>query len=169
MELLGVIPGLDKAVTNREGGSLVGSHVVKVEAGASQSVLDVVDDAALDGALVGADVGVHELPHLLLAGGLRAELGPVQRLAVLLALRGLTLGLGQVEPRVFPLEAALRLSSDLLGRVGLALFSEGGRRGRVLGLVLLDGGLDLVGLLLRGGRGLGVALLALFLRHILGH
>ena len=44
MELLGVIPGLDQAVANGVGSSLISTLIVKVEASASQSVLDVIDD-----------------------------------------------------------------------------------------------------------------------------
>ena len=48
MELLRVVPSLDQTVTNGVRHSLVGTLVVEVESGSRQSVLDVINDRALD-------------------------------------------------------------------------------------------------------------------------
>ena len=77
--LLGVVPCFEQAVAHRVCCGLISSHVVEVESGARQSVLDVIDDGSLDGLLVGANVGAHQLPHLFLPFvGWLAKLWPVQ-------------------------------------------------------------------------------------------
>ena len=123
MELIGVVPSLDQAVSDRVSCGLVGTLVIEVEPCPGQSVLDVVDDRALDGALVSALVGVHELPHLLLAAGRRTELRSVERV---LALGGIadTLRFVQVEARIPALaQATFRLVGLLVevGGIDLAL------------------------------------------------
>lgn len=65
--LLGVIPRLNQSIPNREGCSLVRRKVVEVEASASEGVLDVVDNLALNALAVGAHVRAHQLPHLVCA------------------------------------------------------------------------------------------------------
>ena len=83
----------------------------------------MIDDRSLDGALISALVGVHELPHLLLAAGRRTKLRSVQRV---LALGGITdaLRFVQVEARIPALaQATFRLVGLLVevGGVDLAL------------------------------------------------
>ena len=101
MVLLGVVPGLDQAIAHRVCGSLVSTLVIEIEACAGQSVLDVVDDRALDAALISADVRAHQLPELLLAFSafLGTELRPVQGRGLLLLI-----ALCHIESRVFPLD-----------------------------------------------------------------
>ena len=62
---VGVIPGLDQSVAYRVGSGLVCTEVVEVEPGSCKSVLDVVHDGSLNGALVCADVSVHQIPKLV--------------------------------------------------------------------------------------------------------
>jgi len=62
--LLGVVPSFDQAVAHRVAGGLVSAIVVEVESGASERVLHVVYDRALNGSLVVADVRAHQLPDL---------------------------------------------------------------------------------------------------------
>ncbi len=69
MELLSIVPSFDKTITHRICSGLVGAHVVEVESCAGKSVLHMVDDRSLDGALVATNVGTHQLPHFLLPVG----------------------------------------------------------------------------------------------------
>ena len=52
MELLGVVPSLDQAITDGVCCRLVSAFVVKVKASSGQSVLYMVDDGPLDGTLI---------------------------------------------------------------------------------------------------------------------
>ena len=63
---MGVIPGLDQSIAHRVGCSLVCSEIVEVEPCPCESVLNVIDDGSLDGALISANVSVHEIPQLVL-------------------------------------------------------------------------------------------------------
>ena len=65
MELLGVVPRFDQTVAHGVAGGLVSTEVVEVESGASECVLHVVDDRALDRLLVVAHVRAHQLPDFL--------------------------------------------------------------------------------------------------------
>ena len=79
MVLLGVVPCFKQAIAHRVCRGLISSHVVEVEPGAGQSVLDVIDDGSLDGSPVCANVRAHQLPHLFLSlVGWLAKLWPVQ-------------------------------------------------------------------------------------------
>lgn len=78
MVLVGVVPGLDEAVAHGVGGSLVGAEVVKVESSAREGVLNMVNDRPLDRVRVRALVSAHQLPKLVFALFLFAELGAVQ-------------------------------------------------------------------------------------------
>lgn len=64
MELLCIIPGLDQSISNGESTCLISSEVIEIESSSSKSVLDVVDNLSLNRLLIGAKVGLHELPHL---------------------------------------------------------------------------------------------------------
>jgi hypothetical protein len=59
MVLLRVVPSFNQTVTHRVPSGLVRAQIVKVESCASECVLDVVDDGALDGLLIVADVRTH--------------------------------------------------------------------------------------------------------------
>ena len=83
----------------------------------------MIDDRALDGALISALVGVHELPHLLLAAGRRTKLRSVQRVLALSSIAD-ALRFVQVEARIPALaQATFRLVGLLaeVSRVDLAL------------------------------------------------
>ena len=86
MELLGVVPGLDQAITHRVRRRLVSAFVVEVKASPGESVLYMVDDGPLDGTLIGANIRSHKLPHLLLLLTLRGltKLRPVENRSLLL-------------------------------------------------------------------------------------
>ena len=56
MELICVVPGLDQTIPDRVSCCLVGTLVVEIKSSAGQSVLNVVDDRALDGTLVAANI-----------------------------------------------------------------------------------------------------------------
>mmetsp|Transcript_40127 Transcript_40127/g.103876 ORF Transcript_40127/g.103876 Transcript_40127/m.103876 type:complete len:708 (-) Transcript_40127:720-2843(-) len=58
--LLCVVPRLDQSVAQAVSARLVGLKVIKLVAGARQSVFHMIDDALLDAEDVVADVGVHE-------------------------------------------------------------------------------------------------------------
>jgi hypothetical protein len=63
--LLGIVPRFDQSISNRESGCLVSSEVVEIESSSSEGVLHMVDNLSLDGLGVVAEVGLHQLPHLL--------------------------------------------------------------------------------------------------------
>ena len=65
--LLSVVPRLEQPVSNREGPGLICSDVVEIESRAGQCILYVVHNLSLDGLDIGAEVGAHQLPHLLRA------------------------------------------------------------------------------------------------------
>ena len=48
MVLIGVVPRLDQTISDGVCSGLVGTLVIEIEASSSQSVLDVVDDRALN-------------------------------------------------------------------------------------------------------------------------
>ena len=56
MELLSVVPGLDQTVADGVCSCLISTFVVEVEAGPCESVLDVVNNRALDRSLISANV-----------------------------------------------------------------------------------------------------------------
>ena len=86
MELLGVVPRFDQTVAHGVAGGLVSTEVVEVESGASECVLHVVDDRALDRLLVVAHVRAHQLPDLLGAfPTMTHEFGTVELLIFCLA------------------------------------------------------------------------------------
>lgn len=79
VELLCIIPGLDQAVPDGVRRGLISAFLIEIEPSAGQSVLDVVNDGALDRTLISTDVRAHELPHLFLASTSRlAELWAVE-------------------------------------------------------------------------------------------
>ena len=59
VESLGIVPRLDKTISDSESSSLVGAEIVEVETSSSKGVLDVVDDLPLDGGLVALHVSGH--------------------------------------------------------------------------------------------------------------
>lgn len=82
VESLGIVPRLDKTISDSESSSLVGAEIVEVETSSSKGVLDVVDDLPLDRGLVALHVSGHQLPHFFfgafLVGFTIVELGSVK-------------------------------------------------------------------------------------------
>ncbi len=125
MELLGIVPGFDKTIAHRICSGLVGAHVVEVESCAGKSVLNMVDDRSLDGALVATNVGAHQLPHFLLPVGRGLpKLWSVEDTRFLVGLVA-SLSLAEVEARVFAGEACG------LGELLLSLLSLFGSRDKL--------------------------------------
>mmetsp|Transcript_101606 Transcript_101606/g.140414 ORF Transcript_101606/g.140414 Transcript_101606/m.140414 type:complete len:202 (+) Transcript_101606:1511-2116(+) len=65
VEFVSIIPRLDQAISDGVGSGLVSTELIEVETSTCQGVLNVVDDLTLDGLVVGAKIGAHELPHLI--------------------------------------------------------------------------------------------------------
>ena len=110
MILLGVVPSLDQAIAHRVRRGLVSTSVIEIKASSSKSVLDMIYNGSLDGALITSNVRAHKRPHLLLTlRGWLAKLRSVERLCLILAV-ALGLLFGHIEARVLAHNRLLSLA-----------------------------------------------------------